>query len=341
MFFALSTGRAGSQTLAHVLTQSPDCLCLHEPHPQLVAESARYRYGTERLEDVVAVLRRTRPVVDPERPVYGETANRLGLLVPAVRRAFPQAQLLWLVRDGRGFVTSQLQRGAYGERDRRADDPFARWRLQGDRTGALDARTWAGMDAFERLCWSWRTVNRWIDEDTADLDASRRRLLRIEDLADGLDDLAAWLGITPVDWQLTRSNRRRQPEEGGEPASRHPGRNVVGEVATWEAWSSTQRAVFERWCGDLMDRLYPGWRSPDGRWHAIAPARERSAAVISDGDAAAERLQIARLTVALHEERSAGRELTRRASLRWQLTERAPETLRRGLRQLRIRGRRL
>ncbi len=112
MFFALSTGRSGTQTLAHVLTQSPGCLCLHEPHPQLVRESVLFREGRLSQADAIDLLRRTRPHPAADR-AYGESNNRLSLMVPALAAAFPEAKFIWLQRDARDVVASELQRGGY------------------------------------------------------------------------------------------------------------------------------------------------------------------------------------------------------------------------------------
>jgi hypothetical protein len=269
VFFVVSTGRSGSQTLSRVLSQAPDVLCVHEPHPQLVRESACYRYGRLSEAELVALLRRTRPAeVNGRR--YGETNNRLGLVVPALRRAFPEAQLLWLLRDGRAYVASEVQRGAFRSNQPRLPwrrSKWDRWRFSGDAAGAVPPATWNSWSPFEKTCWQWGYVNRLIRDDLADLPRSARRVLRIEDLAASLVEICGWLAITPVPFSIPRSNARRAvgPEEAV--TVRHP--NAVDEVKGWTGWSSEQRATFERHGADLMDEHYPGWRTADGTWHPL------------------------------------------------------------------------
>lgn len=265
MLFVVSTGRSGSQTVATVLSQSPDLLCLHEPHPQLVAESAQYRYGRLRHGDAVALLRRSRPAqLDGRR--YGETNNRLALLLPPLLEAFPDAQVVHLLRDGRDYAASELQRGAY-----RRDVPrlpwrrskWDRWRLAGDAAGAVTSATWAGWSPFERICWQWGHVNRLVADDLAGLGPDRTRVLRIEDLPAEAAELCAWLGVATVPFVVARANARRAVVGDGH-TRRHP--NAVARVTGWEGWTAPERETFVRHCGDVMDAWYPGWRAADGTW---------------------------------------------------------------------------
>jgi hypothetical protein len=344
MFFILNTGRSGSQTLAQVLTQAPACVCLHEPHPRIIELSSRFRYGAVDGRRVADVLR-SRPLVEAE--VYGETANRLALVVPVLRAVFPDARLVWLVRDGRSYVASQLQRGAFGAHDRHHPTEWTRWRLRGDLAGEVDPAVWRAADPFEKLCWQWSAVNRWIEHDTADAPPF---LVRVEELPHRLPALVRELRLPPATFVVPRANRRRDASD------RRPDRLVraadglnVREVEGWQGWSETRRRTFERWCGPQMDRLYPGWRDAAGTWHDVESgptSGSRSATVEQIGEgrsaltvvrvdgspplderAARDRLRIAALTVALHEERSAREELERRRALRWHVTHRLPRAV--------------
>lgn len=279
VFFALSTGRSGTQTLAHVLSQSPGCLCLHEPHPQLVKESARFRSGRLSTAAAAALLRRTRP--HPQATsAYGETNNRLALMVPALHAAFPHAQYVWLLRDARDVVASELQRGAY---DRTSPLPWRvskwqRFRPRADRLGLVPAAQWRDWSRLEKLAWQWDWTHRLVRSDLQRLAADRFRQVRLEELPEQLPDLVSWLGLTPVEFVLVRANRRTvaEDEQSGLPA-RHP--NRVRQLADWRSWTAAERAVFERQCGDLMDELYPGWRAADGTWQETPPAAPRSGTV--------------------------------------------------------------
>ena len=294
MFFALSTGRSGSQTLAYVLTQSPGCLCLHEPHPQLVKESVRYREGRLGTDEAVALLRRSRPH-PAAAETYGESNNRLSLMVPALVTAFPEAKFVWLQRDGRDFVASELQRGAY------APQSALPWRVskwavgvRADRVGAATPDQWRAWSRLEKLAWQWDWTHRLVGDDLERLAPDRFRVLQLERLDEELPRVAEWLGLRPVDFLVPRANSRRELEElsSVDLSPRHP--NLVQQVEGWASWSATERAAFEARAGEPMDWMYPAWRVGAGNWQMIkrpvlSPQHPTENAVL--------RAQLARMTV--------------------------------------------
>ena len=243
MFFALSTGRSGTQTLAHVLTQSPGCLCLHEPHPQLVRESVLFREGRLSQADAIDLLRRTRPHPAADR-AYGESNNRLSLMVPALAAAFPEAKFIWLQRDARDVVASELQRGGYAPQSRLPwrVSKWARWRPRADRVGAATTQEWASWTRLEKLAWQWDWTHRLIRQDLEELASDRFRVLQLERLESDLPALASWLGLTHVDYVIERANRRREPDDVTGMPARHP--NLVTRVEDWQTWSADERAAF-------------------------------------------------------------------------------------------------
>ncbi len=267
MFFVVSTGRSGSRTVAEVLAQSPSCECRHEPFPQLIAEAPRFLYGELAQGDLVRLLRETRsPTVDGK--IYGESSNKLSLIIPALVEAFPGSQFLWLVRDGRDFVCSGLQRGWYepGEETESAGD-WQRWRLRGDRSGDIAPDAWRAMDRFERVCWLWSFTNRLIEQELVRHGPEHYRVVTIERLGAALPDLCDFLGLEPVSFVVGRANRRVVRGVADEAVAGST--NLVDAVQTWTDWTAEQREIFTRWCGPLMDRHYPGWRSDDGQWLAV------------------------------------------------------------------------
>lgn len=271
MFFVLTTGRSGSQTMARVLSQSPNCVCPHEPDPQLLEECTGYREGRLEADELAEALRATRPTGGTGF-VYGESHNRLALAIPALRAAFPEARYVWLVRDGRDFVCSALQRGWFdGPRPDPAHRRLERTRLRGDRIGAVDAERWRRWDAFRKCCWTWAFCNTLIRRELRGLGASAYGPVRLESLETQIDALAGYLGILPPPdgWQVERANARVEAlaEVATDPLNR------VDRRVHWREWSTAQRAAFEKLCGEQMDALYPGWRGASGSWGPRRPTR--------------------------------------------------------------------
>ncbi|MEO0494864.1 MAG: hypothetical protein AAF081_15755, partial [Actinomycetota bacterium] len=254
MFFVLSTGRAGSRTISNVVSQSPDALCVHEPVPYLIEECAAWRYGELATEDLVAMLRETRPRQIDGRQ-YGESANRLSLAVPALAEAFPDARFVWLQRDGREVVASGHQRGWY-DAEVVADTPWERHRLRADRLGEMTEDEWVDLTPFEKNCWLWRRTNELIETDLAALDPQRWTTVRLDSLGQSLDQLADFLDISPVAWTVPHLNARTST-----PGIADTRANTVDRVRSHHEWDDAQHAGFDKECGELMDRLQPDWRT--------------------------------------------------------------------------------
>lgn len=332
MFFVLNTGRAGSKTIAKVLSQAPDCECLHEPEPCLIEEASKYRYGTYDVDSIVDTLRRTR--VDSQRAgTYGESNNRLALIVPVLERAFPGSRYLWLVRDGRDFVASVHQRGWFADREYSADaGPWSRWRLQGDLVGDVDPTEWSNWSSFERCCWIWEYTNRLIRHDLDAVGQDRWLLVRIEKLAVSVHGICDFLDITPTRFVVNRANRRTTDD------SYEGTTNSVSTVATWHEWTSEQRNVFARRCGALMDELYPEWRSGDS-WHGTSQEVEGRATLVTDREhrqVTSDEIPSIRADLAeLKLQRGDLRALTRLLTAAEQRTGRQAEMLMAGLDELR------
>jgi hypothetical protein len=223
-------------------------------------------------------------------------------MVPALVAAFPEAKVLWLQRDGRDVVASELQRGGYAPQSALPwrVSKWARWRPRADRIGAATAVQWRSWIRLEKLAWQWDWTHRLIRDDLERLAPDRFRVLQLERLEENLPEVARWLGLRPVDFLVERANRRRDAEDPEPHAlgERHP--NRVERVEGWTSWSATDRTTFEMRSGDMMDELYPAWRD-GGRWAQPAPSCAPEEAPSQD---VILRAALARTTVDLWEARS-------------------------------------
>jgi hypothetical protein len=251
--FVVGTGRSGTATLAAMLSTPPGCRVAHEHEPRLLAEVSDFLAGRLSHAQMVELLRRTRgPAAIGGTRLSGEANQRLSFILPALAEAFPAARLLWVLRDGRATVASMHHRKWYHPREASERPPavagFATHRVQGDEVGDVSPAAWRRLDAFGRCCWYWAYTNRLIEREAARLGLPLLRL-RLEDIDDHLDELAAFLDLGGA---LPRQAPRSNEATGGRPLS-------------WRAWSPRQRATFAILAGAEMDRHYPGWRT-DMRW---------------------------------------------------------------------------
>ena len=256
-FFVLSSGRAGSRSTATALDAFANVSCPHHPRPEPILEAADYWRDGSSADQLVSMLHGR----DCPQPIVGEVNLQWSLCTGLIRREFPDAQFVWLIRDGRDSVASMFARGWYDpEVDPVRRAKWAASRLQGDEAGSdelvdvrfdpdFTAAGWANLSPFEKCCWAWRQYNRIIERAVGD-DAGCRTV-RLDQLQSELPELARFLGL-----------------EGSLPAVRRT--NVAKQdVLAWDDWDDQHRDQFQRLCGEDMDRWFPEWRSATG-WQRLA-----------------------------------------------------------------------
>jgi hypothetical protein len=158
MVFVFGSPRSGTTFLAGAIGSCPGFVDVGEVAPLKAAIPDLLRLETD------AAARRIRRILDLTRRL--STVGRLraveqtpetAYVAPAVLRAFPQARLVHIVRDGRDVVCSLLERGWLSAGRRGADDagasygPHARFWVEPGR----EAEFAAASDA-RRAAWAWR-----------------------------------------------------------------------------------------------------------------------------------------------------------------------------------------
>lgn len=158
LVFVVGSPRSGTTFLAGALGSLPGFVDLGEVAPLKAAVPELAKLSSEmaarRVRRLLAVSRRV-GLVGSVRGV--EQTPEVTFLAEAVARAYPEARLVHLVRDGRDVVCSLLERrwlsaGRAGEDDAGiAYGPYARFWVEEERraefTQASDAR---------RAAWAWR-----------------------------------------------------------------------------------------------------------------------------------------------------------------------------------------
>lgn len=251
VFFVVSTGRSGSQTIARVLSQHPRILCYHEPRPQMIRLSTEFAHGEKSAADVETELRSVfcESSVFPADRRWGESDQKYWNLIPFLARLLPESRFVWLIRDGRDVVASMFGQDWFRD-GARVGDPVSnemieRWRyyrVDGTLCSAFSPGDWAVLSRFEKSCWNWQYVNERIETDMAALGPDRWRMVRLEELGSRAADLCRFLDVDPMALKVETHNRAPQT------------------IRRWKQWSEAEHAAFERWCGAGMSRWYPGER---------------------------------------------------------------------------------
>lgn len=239
--FIPSTGRSGTTTMARLLSSHPEIRCRHERRRQLIRLSTELAHGIVDEAAAEAELHAIYVASGAYRsPIYGDSDHRLFNLIGILGRVLPEAKFIWLVRDGRDVVASTTARGWYDAEY--TSGVWGEYRLRGDAAGEVDPGEWDAMTPFAKNCWYWAHVNRGIGDEFAGMPAERWMTLRLEDLEPRVDDVFRFLDVAPVPAGGRRENASRRA------------------VVPPREWSRAEHGDFERWCGEIMDRWYPGWR---------------------------------------------------------------------------------
>lgn len=245
--------------LHKALSAAPGVDMHHEYMVHLVQPLGVRRYqGLADADEAKAVLTATHlaAVRYCEKPVWGDSSNKLSWLIPDLAALFPDAKFVHLVRDGRKVAGSYFRKLAdecYDDRSTQVlraylDDPAhvpatppekKYWWPQ-PRRGDPAFEAFARFNQFERIAWHWAEINRVILESLAAL-PGRSLFVRLEDLREAPATAhALWdfLGLTYQDAyfaSFTRPHNVNRPED----------RLLDGE----------QRAQFDRICAEMMERL--------------------------------------------------------------------------------------
>lgn len=269
----LSTGRTGTQALAHYFNTAYDHVtALHEPKPTRHFRMMSNRSVTGKLpkETAVRALVRSRQrlVEKITRPVYIESNWYLYGFLEALRDVFGRPKILHVVRDPRTFIPSYINYGTFSGLKRIAAEFLPYWYLKPEQYDPGTSKRWSGMSEPERLAWHWHVVNREIDRGAA-MYGDNYLLLRYEDLfprekkdapgtaapaaslPPGLTRLLDWIGLSPNEKLVQLMGDKRN-------ASRNRG------FPRWDQWDEPTRQSVLAMCGEQMERYGYRTASPAG-----------------------------------------------------------------------------
>jgi acetyltransferase-like isoleucine patch superfamily enzyme len=247
LLFVLTTGRSGGTTIANVVSQHPQITSLNERRPQLIRLSAQHAHG---LADHSAIREELRSIYSTSvfsSPFHCESDQKLWNLGPFLSDIFPKCKFIWLLRAGHNVAAEGLRRGWY---DGDSGHPYKqRWdffRLDGAKANAIPPDKWDSMSRAAKNCWYWWYVNDSIEAFLKTIPGDRHITVRLEALDERVDDIFAFLGVSPFAAQIPHFNPKL-------PQLRDA---LVDLLKDSEA--------FERWIVPGMARWYPDhadWQS--------------------------------------------------------------------------------
>lgn len=192
-FFALSTGRCGTKTLAHILDTASDARVYHHPRPYLIEETlAAYHGEVDRAETFWRA--RSGVIRDAWKDglTFGELDHNMTAFAPAIADEIDDVRFLVLIRNPWDFVRSGMRRGYYQGHGWDA----GRLRPEPDHP---DYERWDRMAPFEKVCWLWNDTYRRILAFVSSLPEDRYLVVPFEELVDSTETSARIFDFLDLD----------------------------------------------------------------------------------------------------------------------------------------------
>lgn len=212
-FFVVSTGAAGSRSIAKTLSQHPDIECKHEPNSLLIGLSTAYAYGKVSRDVVRAVLSAIYCKIERhENTVLGESDQKLGNLIPVLAELLPAARFVWIRRHAYSFTESTTFKKEWYSNKPIEKIPFvlgklwAHHRLNGNLCKAVDDKQWEAMEPLEKNAWYWQHWNSTIEQDLSKLPLDQQLAVTLETLASSLENTLLFLNVPPFPIALSKVN---------------------------------------------------------------------------------------------------------------------------------------
>jgi hypothetical protein len=234
-FFILGFGRSGTAFMANFLNQAQGAHVFHEPVLEDIYAHLKAHYSPENAESYMQGFRKKEIYLRMRHEtsgVYGEANGILRCHARAIKKAFPDATILHLVRDGREVVRSHMSR-----RTMTIKNPFS-MSIHPLKSDPWSAR-WPEMDRFARMCWYWQ-------EENARLRSIIGKTVQFEKILSSYEYFhyeilePCHIYIDKKNWEIEIASPR----------------NITSnfQMPKWDDWTPEQQKVFREICGSEMTK---------------------------------------------------------------------------------------
>jgi len=245
--FIVSTGRTGTKFFAHFFNSFPGVYSVHEPYPSFLKLGIDYAQKHAGFDEAVRIINRGRQVLchqtkRKQATIYIESNNRIFSLLRPIRNIFPDAKIVYIVRDGRDYVRSGMSRPWYSDSD-------SILRLRADMfSNDLYAKRWKQMTRFEKIVWRWYKKNEFLFRDVRHFDNAIK--VRFEDIFidpnhQGLFQITRFIGLS--------DEETRQRLDVFKDRINHTPKYIIPK---WTSWDSNMKHAFDRIAAEGMKLHY-------------------------------------------------------------------------------------
>ena len=259
----VSTGRTGTNFVEDLFSRIlADVDARHEPRPDL------FELGTARMRAEITSDQATAAFNDHRLDIcaelhktgcthYVEANNNLAYLIPQVRRCWPHARFIHLVRDGRDFVRSSFSKKVVSARTNELtalfmSDDDKRRRLQASDLPEDEYHdSWPEMSRFERICWYWAMKDALIADALGN--GPESMVVRFERLFDPAS--AGACVMETLDFLGLADRLQADPNTIGIHMHRRINKTDEYLLPPHQEWTAEQQEQFIRIAGHHMTRM--------------------------------------------------------------------------------------
>ncbi|MBD3228449.1 MAG: hypothetical protein GF329_09695 [Candidatus Lokiarchaeota archaeon] len=181
---------------------------------------------------------------------YVECSYHYYGLIDILDCVFSDYKLIFIVRDGRDWVRSMInKKGWYQNRDYLN---IFNSRLNTKMFNNISEIKWTKLTNFEKLCWSWYTVNSYAIKSIEK--NKKSKLFRFEDIFKG-DNRYKELNKL-ITFATSLKNNKNIPYQSFNGAlDKKANISPTYSFPNWKQWSYPMRNTFNKFCASLMDEL--------------------------------------------------------------------------------------
>jgi hypothetical protein len=224
-------------SLSKAIAQVPGIKSVHGPRPQLDKENCLKYHG--QLENPVEAVRKRRAKIVNSAATnnlhYVENSWFMSALAEEFVELFPECKIVHLIRDGRDFVRSGINRPWFNEK-------HALWKRWQSAIGRWNRDKWNPppecKTVFEKICWLWAEQQRTIEAGMQKIpEKNRGGIVKFEDL----------IG-SKINWFLETINLKADKDilmKKANASSKH-------KISKWTEWDSDFVDGAKKWMGDTL-----------------------------------------------------------------------------------------
>ena len=243
--FIVSTGRTGTQFLAHFFSENcAKVKSVHEPYPsrRFRILSNMYRVGKIKKSSIILAFKHSRKYILKDNPNYDhyiESNNFLYGFTGVLNEIIKDAKIIHIIRDPRDYIKSHLNHGVFKGKKLIAKKFLPFWFMNVRR----DLKIQKKLSEYEVLAGRWVIVNKFIEETCKGND--NYKMFKYEDLFgenrnQNLYELAKFIGL-PAD-EIDFKDEYKKLNAGK--------KNIANK---WNTWSKEELESVYDICGDMMN----------------------------------------------------------------------------------------